>query len=93
VSLLDLLPVVSAVFADAPARIREALLTAFDIQVLYRSDMHQVTIRAALTDDTLGPSPPCSPTPAPTATPPAPPQAKPGLPFSTCPYGGSFDTQ
>jgi hypothetical protein len=30
------------------------LLTAFDIQVLYRSDMHQVTIRASLTSDTPG---------------------------------------
>jgi len=27
-------------------------MAAFDIQILYRSDMHQVTIRAALTDDT-----------------------------------------
>jgi hypothetical protein len=35
-----------------PARIREALLTAFDIQALYRSDMHQVTIWATLTSDT-----------------------------------------
>jgi hypothetical protein len=51
-SLLDLLPVVAGLFADAPARIREALLTAFDIQALYRSDMHQVTIWATLTDDT-----------------------------------------
>ena len=27
-------------------------MAAFDIQVLYRSDMHQVTIRASLTSDT-----------------------------------------
>ena len=49
-SLLDLLPVAAGLFADALARIREALLTAFDIQVLYRSDQHQVTIWATLTD-------------------------------------------
>ena len=36
----------------APARIKDGLLDAFDIQVLYRHDHGQVTIRAALTDDT-----------------------------------------
>jgi hypothetical protein len=51
-SLLDLLPVAAGLFADAPDRIREALLAAFDIQALYRSDMHQVTIWATLTSDT-----------------------------------------
>ena len=51
-SLLDLLPVAAGLFADAPARIREALLTAFDIQALYRSDQHQVTIWVTLTDNT-----------------------------------------
>ena len=51
-SLLDLLPVAAGLFTDAPARIRETLLTAFDIQVLVRSDQHQVTIWATLTDDT-----------------------------------------
>ncbi|MGH3125339.1 MAG: hypothetical protein ACRDND_30525, partial [Streptosporangiaceae bacterium] len=51
-SLLDLLPVAAGLFADAPDRIGEALLAAFDIQALYRSDMHQVTIWATLTSDT-----------------------------------------
>ena len=75
-SLLDLLPVVAGLFADAPARIREALMAAFDIQILYRSDMHQVTIRAALTDDTPRTITAYLTTPAPTATPPASPQAR-----------------
>ena len=43
-SVLDLLPYAAGVFTQAPARIQEALLTAFDIHALYRSDMHQVTI-------------------------------------------------
>lgn len=51
-SLLDLLPYAAGVFAQAPTRIQEALLTAFDIHALYRNDMHQVTIWASLTDDT-----------------------------------------
>jgi hypothetical protein len=51
-SLLDLLPYAAGVFAQAPARIQEALLTAFDIHALYRNDMHQVTIWASITDDT-----------------------------------------
>jgi hypothetical protein len=50
--LLVALPIASAVFTDAPARIKEALLAAFDISVLYRHDLGQVTIRAALTGDT-----------------------------------------
>ena len=43
-ALLDLLPVAAALFTDAPDRIKEALLTAFDIQALYRHDQNQVTI-------------------------------------------------
>jgi hypothetical protein len=51
-ALLDLLPIAAALFTDAPDRIKEALLTAFDIQALYRHDQDQVTIWASLTDDT-----------------------------------------
>jgi hypothetical protein len=50
--LLDALPIASAVFTAAPDRIKEGLLAAFDISVLYRHDLGQVTIRAALTGDT-----------------------------------------
>jgi hypothetical protein len=50
-SLLDQLPIAASVLADAPARIKEALLAAFDIQALYRSDKNQVTIWATLTDN------------------------------------------
>ena len=50
--LLDLLPTAAAAFTDAPDRIKEALLTAFDIQALYRHDQDQVTIWATLTEDT-----------------------------------------
>ncbi len=51
-SLLDQLPIAASVLADAPARIKEALLAAFDIQALYRSDKNQITIWATLTDNT-----------------------------------------
>jgi hypothetical protein len=40
--------------ADAPPRIKEALLAAFDIYALYSKDTDQVTIRAVLTEDTPG---------------------------------------
>ncbi|MGH3193925.1 MAG: recombinase family protein [Streptosporangiaceae bacterium] len=51
-ALLDHLPIAAAVFTDAPGRIKEALLTAFDIQALYRNDKNQVTIWATITEDT-----------------------------------------
>jgi hypothetical protein len=35
-----------------PERIQAALDQAFDIQLLYRKDMHQVTIWATITDST-----------------------------------------
>lgn len=44
----------SGLARPSPSGPREILLTAFDIQVLYRSDMHQVTIRASRTSDTPG---------------------------------------
>jgi site-specific DNA recombinase len=50
--LLDVLPIAAAIFTDAPDRIKEALLTAFDIQALYRHDQDQITIWASLTPDT-----------------------------------------
>ena len=50
--LLDQLPVLSRVLADAPDRIKAALLTAFQVQALYNKDMDQVTIWATLTEDT-----------------------------------------
>ncbi len=51
-ALLDTLPIAAALFTDAPDRIKEALLAAFDIQALYRHDQNQVTIWASLTADT-----------------------------------------
>lgn len=39
-------------FTAAPDRVKAGLLAAFDISVLYRRDLGQVTIRAALTGDT-----------------------------------------
>jgi len=50
--LLDQLPVLSRVLADAPDRIKAALLTAFQVQALYNKDTDQVTIWATLTEDT-----------------------------------------
>jgi len=51
-ALLDTLPIAAGILADAPDRIKAALLAAFDISALYDRDMHQVTIRASLTQDT-----------------------------------------
>ncbi len=53
-ALLDALPTAAHVLADAPSRIKEAILAAFDIQALYNNDMNQVTIWATLTDNTPG---------------------------------------
>ncbi len=53
-TLLDELPTLVGVLADAPLRIKEALLAAFDIYALYSKDTDQVTIRAVLTEDTPG---------------------------------------
>jgi hypothetical protein len=51
---LDELPTAAGVMADAPPRIKETLLAAFDIYALYNKDTNQVTIRATLTGDTPG---------------------------------------
>jgi hypothetical protein len=51
-ALLDELPMAASFLPDPPDHIKEALLTAFDIQCLYRKDKNQVTIWATLTDTT-----------------------------------------
>jgi site-specific DNA recombinase len=51
-ALLDRLPILGDLLADAPARLWEQLLAAFDIQALYNKNLHQVTIRATITDST-----------------------------------------
>jgi site-specific DNA recombinase len=50
--LLDQLPTAARVLADAPDRIKAALLAAFQIQALYNKDTNQITIWATLTEDT-----------------------------------------
>ena len=51
-TLLDELPTAAGIMADAPPRIKQALLAAFDIYALYNKDDDQITIRATLTHDT-----------------------------------------
>jgi len=46
------MPVAAGILDRAPARIKEALLAAFQVQALYNNDADQVTIRATLTADT-----------------------------------------
>jgi DNA invertase Pin-like site-specific DNA recombinase len=53
-TLLDELPTAAGVLPQAPARIKQALFTAFDIYALYNKETDQVTIRASLTQDTPG---------------------------------------
>ncbi len=62
-TLLDELPTLAGALPGAPDRIKQALLTAFDINALYNKDDNQVTIWATITGDTPALSPPCSPTP------------------------------
>jgi hypothetical protein len=50
--LLDALPLLSGNLSRLPERIQAALYQAFDIQLLYRKDMHQVTIWATITEST-----------------------------------------
>ncbi len=50
--LLDAIPLIAGNLAKLPERIQAALYQAFDIQLLYRKDMHQVTIWATITDST-----------------------------------------
>ena len=51
-SLLDELPFLGDILTSAPAGLTERLLDAFDVQVVYNRDKHQVTIHATLTDAT-----------------------------------------
>jgi len=46
-TLLDEPPAATAVIADAPDRIKAALIDTFGIQALYNKDMNQVTIWAS----------------------------------------------
>jgi site-specific DNA recombinase len=58
--LLHALPLLGDILAGAPARLQAALYQAFSIELLYNTDMHQVTIWATITDSTPAPSPPSS---------------------------------
>jgi hypothetical protein len=50
--LLDAIPLLTANLSQLPERIQAALYQAFDIQLLYNKDMHQVTIWATITAST-----------------------------------------
>jgi hypothetical protein len=50
--LLDTLPVLGDILDGAPIRLQQHLYEIFDLQLLYKSDMHQVSIHAAITDRT-----------------------------------------
>ena len=83
--LLDAIPLLPGNLSQFPERIQAALYQAFDMQLLYRKDMHQVTIWATITgstphavtaiinDASHDPTPATSPTPAQPAPAPAPP--------------------
>ena len=51
-ALLDALPLLGDLLADAPARLQQQLYDAFDLQALYKKNMHQVTIHVTITDST-----------------------------------------
>jgi len=51
-SLLDALPILGDILTNAPTRLIEQLLDAFNVQAVYSNDLHQVTIHATLTDAT-----------------------------------------
>ena len=51
-ALLDALPLLGDRLADAPARLQQQLYDAFDLQALYKKNMHQVTIHVTITDST-----------------------------------------
>jgi site-specific DNA recombinase len=52
-SLLDALPYLGDILAAAPARLQQQLYQAFDLQLLYKKNMHQVSISVTITDSTL----------------------------------------
>jgi len=51
-ALLDDLPMLGDILASAPVRLQAALYDAFSIELLYNTDMHQVTIWATITATT-----------------------------------------
>jgi hypothetical protein len=51
-ALLDALPLLGDLLASAPPRLQQQLYQAFDIQALYKKNMHQVNIYATITDST-----------------------------------------
>jgi site-specific DNA recombinase len=51
-TLLDTLPLLGNLLAEAPARLQQQLYEAFDLQALYNKNMHQVTIHVTITDTT-----------------------------------------
>jgi site-specific DNA recombinase len=53
-ALLDALPLLGNLLADAPARLQQQLYEAFDLQALYKKNMHQVTMHVTITDSTPG---------------------------------------
>jgi hypothetical protein len=51
-TLLDRLPLLGDILADAPPRLLQQLCQAFDLQILYKKNMHQVSISITITDST-----------------------------------------
>jgi hypothetical protein len=51
-ALLDALPMLGDRLTDAPPRLQQQLYEAFDLQALYKKNMHQVTIHITITDST-----------------------------------------
>jgi hypothetical protein len=51
-TLLDGLPVLAGILADAPPRLQAQLFAALDLQLIYKKDTHQVTIYATITPAT-----------------------------------------
>jgi site-specific DNA recombinase len=51
-SLLASLPALGDILNQAPPRLQQQLCQAFGLELLYRHDMHQVTIHATITDTT-----------------------------------------
>jgi len=52
-ALLDTLPMIGDQLADASDRLASQLYAAFDLQLTYNNDKHQVTIHAVITPSTL----------------------------------------
>ena len=51
-ALMDALPLLGDLLADAPARLQQQLYDAFDLKALCKKNMHQVTIHVTITDST-----------------------------------------